>query len=129
MSACDSRNGSIFTALEMHHQTVTWSAHLAVSQVQDPFILESKQLPLIYALVPRGSTEVPCVHSGPGAGAGGPWGEAACHLRSAPPGPESRGADFVKRKPPLASRICSPQSCPSSNKSHPSTLLFPLGRI
>lgn len=83
MSACDSRNGSVFTALETHHQTVTWSAHLAVSQVQDPFILESKQLPLIYSLMPRGSIEVPCVHSGPWAGAGGPWGEAACHLRRA----------------------------------------------
>lgn len=95
MSACDSRNGSISTALEMHHQTVTWSAHLAVSQVQDPFILKSKQLPLIYSLVPRGSTEVPCVHSGPGASAGGPWGEAACHLRLVPPSPESRGADLA----------------------------------
>ena len=62
----DTRNGSVFTALATHHQTVTWSAHLAVSQAQDPFILESKQLPLIYSLMPRGSIEVPCVHSGPG---------------------------------------------------------------
>ena len=49
MSSCDSRNGSIFTALETHHQTVTWSAHLVVSQVQDPFIVGPQQLPLIYS--------------------------------------------------------------------------------
>lgn len=73
MSACDYRNGSISTALEMHHQTVTWSAHLAVSQVQDPFILESKQLPRIYSLVPRGSTSTSVQRAW--AGAGGPWGK------------------------------------------------------
>lgn len=53
MSACHSRAGCVFYSLGDASPQCNPSAHLAISQVQDPFILKSKQLTLLYSFMSR----------------------------------------------------------------------------
>lgn len=53
MSACHSRAGCVFYSLGDASPQCNLSAHLAISQVQNPFILKSKQLTLLYSFMPQ----------------------------------------------------------------------------